>query len=190
MVHRLLKRTFSLEINKAYANLKGSLAAKGCKTVSEDPPNRLLVKQGSMWGVSPATAKKDLEVTFAPVDSGTQVTCSSRLSSDWKNLTIIGCALAAVLVGLCVWMALDLSAFMVTDKPTFWSWLASVNGNVDISVAQVLVNLTRALAMFLSVVIVLEIAVAVYANARIDSFAQATLDALRDHEPTANVPKR
>lgn len=190
MVHWLLKRTFSAEIDKAYADLKASLAEKGCKIISEDPPKRIVVKQGSLWGISPTTAKKIVDVNFKVVDSGTQVTCSSRLSADWKNLTIVGCALAFVLVGLCLWMALDLTAFMVTGKPTFWSWLATVNGNLDLAVAQALVNLTKALAVFLSVIIVLEIAVGVYAHAGIDKFARGTFDALPNHEPAGNARKR
>ena len=113
----LLKRTVSLGIDKAYADLKAVLLEKGCKIISEEPPKQILVKQGSLWGMSPRTAKKTIAVNFAPVDSGTQVTCSSRLSSDWKNLTIVGCALAAVLVGLCLWITFDLNAFMVTQKP-------------------------------------------------------------------------
>jgi hypothetical protein len=190
MVHWLLKRTFSVEIDKAYAELKASLAEKGCKIISEDPPKRILVKQGSLWGMLPTSAKKTVDVTFKAVDSGTEVTCSSRLSSDWKNLTMVGCALAAVLVGLCLWMALDLTSFMVTGKPTFWSWLATVNGNLDFAVAQAFVNLTKALAVFLSVVIVLEIAVAVYAYAGIDRFAKKTFDVLLNHELTAIVHKQ
>jgi len=190
MVHWLLKRTFSVEIDKSYTDLKASLAQQGCKIISEDPPKRILVKQGSLWGMSPATAKKTLDVTFEAVNSGTQVTCSSRLSSDWKNLTIVGCTLAAVLVGLCSWMALDLSTFMVTGKPTFWSWLVTVNGNLDFAVAQSLVNLTKALVVFLSVIIVLEIAVAAYAYAGIDNFAQKTFDMQLNHEPTVNAHKK
>jgi len=190
MVRWLFKRTYSLEIDKAYAELKASFAEKGCKIISEDPPKHIVVKQGSLWGMSPTTAKKTVDATFKSVDSGTQVTCSSRLSPDWKNLTIVGCALSVVLVGLCLWMALDLSMFMATDKPTFWSWLATVNGNLDFMVARALVNLTTALAVFLSVIIVLEIAVAVYAYAGIDRFAQETFDALLNHKPTANVHKQ
>jgi hypothetical protein len=190
MVRCLLKRTFSLGIDEAYADLKASLAEKGCKIISEDPPKHILVKQGSLWGMSPATAKKTVDATFKTVDSGTQVTCSSHLSSDWKNLTIVGCALAAVLVGLCLWMALDLSMFIVTGKPTFWSWLATVNGNLDFVVAQAFVNLTKALAVFLSVIIVLEIVVAVYVYAGIDRFAQGTFDVLLNHELTVNVRKQ
>jgi hypothetical protein len=180
MVHWLLKRTFKLEIDKAYADLKDSLARRGCKIISENQKNRILFKQGSLWGISPKTAKKTIDLAFEPVDSGTQVTCTSRLSSDWKNLTIVGCSLAAVLASLCFWMAHDVSTFMVSGKPTFWSWLVTVDGNADVSVARTFVNLTEGLAVFLLVVIVLEIVVVVYTYARIDRFAQVTFDELQN----------
>jgi hypothetical protein len=61
---------------------------------------------------------------------------------------------------------------------------------LDFPVAQAFVNLTKALAVFLSIIIVLEIAVAVYAYAGIDRFAQGTFNALLNDKPTANVHKQ
>jgi hypothetical protein len=176
MVRWLLKRTLNLEIEKAYEDVKASLVSKGCKVVTEDTPKHLLVKQGSLWGMLPETAKKTVDFTFVAINSTTQVTASSRISSDWKNITIIGCALAAVLAGLCLWISVDLTAFLGSGKASFWSWLASVNGSVDVSVAQTFVNLTKALAIFLSLVIALEIVVVAYAYRGIDRFARETLD--------------
>ncbi len=190
MVSWVLKRTVSLGIDKAYADVKAVLLEKGCKIISEEPPKQILVKQGSLWGMSPRTAKKTIAVNLVPVDSGTQVTCSSRLSSDWKNLTVVGCALAAVLVGLCLWMTFDLEAFMVTQKHSFWSWLVTVNGSVDFQVGQAFVNLAKSLAVFLSVIILLEIVIAVYVHAGIDWFAEGTLNSLLSSEPTGNVLKQ
>jgi hypothetical protein len=186
MVHRLLRRTFNTEIEKSYVEIKASFVSKGCKIVSEDEPKHLLVKQGSLWGMLPETAKKTVDVTFVPVNSHTQVTASSHISSDWKNITIIGCALSAVLASLCVWISLDLTVFLKSGKVSFWSWLASVNGNVDVSVAQTFINLTKSLAIFLSVVIVLEIVVAAYAYRKIDKFAKETLDAASKNETTSD----
>lgn len=180
------KRTVGLGIDKAYSDLKSTLLKSGCKIISEEPPKQILFKQGSLWGVSPKTAKKTVSVNFASVDSGTQITCSSRLSSDWKNLTVAGCALAAVMVGLCLWIMLDLQGFMATQKSNFWSWLATVNGGVDSAIGQTLVNLTKGLAIFLSVVIVLEIVIVVYAQVRIDKFAEASLPTVE----TENICKR
>jgi hypothetical protein len=185
----LLKRTVSLGIDKAYADLKAVLLEKGCKIISEEPPKQISVKQGSLWGMSPRTAKKTINANFAPVDSGTQITCSSRLSSDWKNITVVGCALAAVLVGLCLWMTFDLDAFMITQKPSFWSWLVTVNGSVDFQVGQAFVNLAKALAVFLSVIILLEILITIYVHTRIDRFAEGTVNSLLSDESTGNAPK-
>jgi hypothetical protein len=190
MVRWLFSRTFNLEIEKAYADLKDSFVQKGCKILSEDAPKSLVVKQGSIWGMSPVTAKKTVDMSFSAVDSGTQVTSSSSLSADWKNLTIVGCALAAVLVGLCLWMTLDLTVFMHTGRASFWSWLASVNGNVDIQAAQTLVNLTKALAVFLSVIIIIEAVVVAYTYKGIDRFAQKTFDMLSNKETFVDEHKR
>jgi hypothetical protein len=186
----LIERTVNIGIDKAYADLKAVLLEKGCKIISEEPQKQILVKQGSIWGMSPRTAKKIVEVNFAPVDSGTQVTCSSRLSSDWKNLTVVGCALAAVLVGLCLWITFDLDGFLVTQKPSFWSWLVTINGSVDFQVGQAFVNLTRALAVFLSVIIVLEIVIVVYVHTGIDRFAKGTFNSLLSREPTGSALKQ
>ena len=134
------------------------------------------MKQGSLWGISPTSAKKKIQLNLESVNSDTKVTFSSSLSSDWKNVTLIGCVLAAVLVGLCLWMAFDLNAFLITRKPSFWSWLVTVNGNVDLQVGQAFVNLAKALAAFLSVIILLEVAITVYVHSRIERFTEDTLN--------------
>ncbi|MGO8806950.1 MAG: hypothetical protein ACLQO7_10190 [Candidatus Bathyarchaeia archaeon] len=174
----MLERTFKLELKEAYEGVKALLMRKGCKIVSEDSPKHLAVKQGSLWGMLPTTAKKTVDLSFVANESGTKVSCSSRLSPDWKNITIVGCVLAAVLVGLCLWMASDLTTFVNTGKTSFWSFLASVNGNVNIPVAQNFVNLTKSLAAFLSLIIVLEAAIALYAYKAIDKFIEETFDTL------------
>lgn len=93
-------------------------------------------------------------------------------------MTLVGCAFAAVLVGLCVWMALDLATTMATLKPSFWSWLITADGAVDLQVGQAFVNLTRSLAAFLGLVIALEIAILVYVHRKIDVLAEEILDSL------------
>jgi hypothetical protein len=75
-------------------------------------------------------------------------------------------------------MAIDLSAFMVTRVPSFWSWLVTVGSNVDLVAAQVFVNLTWGLAVFLSVIILLEGAIVVYVRSKIDTFTQDALNQL------------
>jgi hypothetical protein len=173
----LLERTVSLKIEEAYANLRVALLEKGCKVLSEQPPRQISVKQGSLWGITPKTAKKTINIDLEVVDSGTRVTFSSKLAADWKNITVVGCALAAVLVGVCFWIAADLSAFMLTSEPSFWSWI--FGNTVDLQAGQVFVNLTWGLAVFLSIIILLEIVIVVYVHSKIDAFAQETLSTVK-----------
>jgi hypothetical protein len=179
----LVERTISFGIDDTYTDLKAVLIEKGCQIKSEEPPRQILVKQGSLWGISPKTAKKLLQFNLTVANSGTKITCSSRLNADWKNLTIIGCVLAVALVGICLWIGFDLGTFMVTQIPGFWSWLVTINSNVDFQAGQALVNLTRALAVFLLVVILSEIVIAVHVYAGIDRFAEENLDLLSSLEP-------
>ena len=174
----LIERTVSLEIDKAYAVIKTAFADKGCKIISEQSSHMILLKQGSLWGISPRSAKKKLQVNLESVNSATKVACSSNLSSDWKIITLIGCVLAAVLISLCLWMAYDLNTSIVNQKPSFWSWLVTVNGTVDFQVGHALVNLTKALAVFLFAIIFMEIAITIYVHAKIDRFAEQTLNSI------------
>lgn len=183
---QLLERTMNLPIDKAFENLKAALTEKGCKITSEEAPAKILAKQGSLWGTSPKTAKKNLEFHLTTNNNGTKITVTSSLSSDWKNFTLIGCLLAAVLVGVCVWMALDLSTFLAINKATVWSWLVTIHGSVNKPVAEAFVNLTKTLAVFLSIIIVFEIAVFYYAYTKIDSFAEEKLNSITKQAEKSN----
>jgi hypothetical protein len=174
----LFERNVGLEIEKAYADLKALLLRKGCRIVVEEPPTFMSVKQGSLWGISPRTAKKVVRYRLSPVDSGTRISCSSSLASDWKNLTIIGSALAVLLMTLCLWITMDLEAFMITQEPSYWSWIATVDSYIDFQTGQMLVGLTRMLTVFLAIIIALEAVIAVYAHFRINVFAEETLKGL------------
>jgi hypothetical protein len=174
----LLERPLNLEIEKAYNAIKAVFTKKDCKIISEQLPNKILFKQGSLWGISPISAKKKIQVNLESFNSTTKVTCTSRLGSDWKNITLVGCVLAAVLVGLCLWMAFDLNTFVSTNKNSVWSWLITVNGNVDSRVAEAFVNLTKTLAAFLSAIIFVEIVITIYVHNKIDRFAEQTLNSI------------
>jgi len=76
---------------------------------------------------------------------------------------------------------------MVTQKPIFWSWLATVNGSVDFQIAQAFVNLTKALGVFLSVIIFLEIVIAVYVKAGIERFAEGIFNLSLNREPAVKA---
>ena len=169
----------SLGTNEAYADLKAFLLRKGCKVVAEEPPTFISVKQGSLWGISPRTAKKVVSYRLSSVDSGTRMSCSSSLASDWKNLTIIGSAFAVLVMALCWWIAADLEAFMITQEPSYWSWIAMVDSYIDFQTGQMFVGLTTMLAVFLAIIIALEAVIAVYAHFRINVFAEEALNELR-----------
>jgi hypothetical protein len=115
---------------------------------------------------------------LAPADSGTRVTCSSSLAADWKNLTIIGSALAVVVASLCAWIALDLDALVATQQHGYWSWIATVNGYIDPQTAQMFTSLTRMLAVFLAIIIAAEVVIVVYVHSKLNTFAKETLNAL------------
>ena len=65
----------------------------------EESPKQIAVKQWLLWGISPKTAKKTMEIDVEPSDNGTEVKCISKLFSDRKNITLIGCVLETILVG-------------------------------------------------------------------------------------------
>ena len=174
----LLERTVGLKIEKAYAELKALLLQRGCRILAEEPPALISVKQGSLWGISPKTAKKVVTYRLATVNSGTRITCSSSLTSDWKNLTIIGTALAVLVASLCWWIAVDLDAFMITQQPSYWSWIVTVDSYIDFQTAQMLAGLTKMLAVFLAIITAIEAVIAVHAHFRINVFAEETLKAL------------
>jgi len=73
---------------------------------------------------------------------------------------------------------MDLDAFMVTQQPSYWSWIATVDGYIDLQTAETFVSLTRMLAVFLAIIIAIEAVIVVYAHFRINSFAEENLKAL------------
>lgn len=172
------ERTVNLKIEETYTKLKTALAAKGCTVASETEPAQLLVKQGSLWGISPITAKKTININLEAAEEKTNIKFSSKLASDWKNITIIGCILALVLTAVCVWMAMDLSAFMVDGNPSFWSWIITTGDTAKFSAGETFVNLALGLAVFLCVVVALEIGIYFNAKAKIELFAEEALKGL------------
>jgi hypothetical protein len=171
----LFKRTVNLEIEETYSKLKLALTSKDCRVIFEKTPNQICLRQGSLWGISSKTAKKNLDVNLETVNEGTMISCVSTLASDWKNITIIGCGFATILIGLCIWMATDLSSLIFTHAPGFWGWLVMVGSYVDYRAAQAFVRLTWGLAGFLSLIIVLEALIVVNARSKIDVFAEDNL---------------
>ncbi len=171
----MLERTVNQEIQETYLKLKTSFLEKGSKITAEEQPNKISFRQGSLWGLTPKTAKKNIDVSLEQRDQGTFVKCISKLSSDWKNITVVGCSLAAVLVGICVWLGFDLSGALASGQESFWSWLISVDGEINHQLGGGFVNLVWGLAAFLIAIIIVETAVLIYANSKIDVYSSEIL---------------
>jgi hypothetical protein len=167
----VLERLVSLKVEDSFSKVKDAFVVKGCKIVSEQPPTQIDFKQGSLWGIAPQTAKKIINVTFESENQATKVKISTELSSDWKNVTLFGCIFAVALIGLCAWIAVDLTGFRATLEPSFWSWIVTGDNTTDLAAAKAFINLTWGLAAFLSFVISLEVIIVVYVRYKIDSFA-------------------
>ncbi len=80
---------------------------------------------------------------------------------------------------LCVWIALDLQAFVSNDVSGFWSWLAQTGGQVDPYKATQFIGLAWVLAAFLAVTLVIEGIVLARIRAKINLFAEETLKSLQ-----------
>lgn len=174
----LPERKVDLNIDEAYEKAKTALIEKGCSVVSDEPPHQLLIKQGSLWGLSPRTAKKNIKLTFETLDNKTSIKYYSKLASDWKNVTLVGCVLAFVIAVLCVWMAIDLGKFMVDGGQSFWGWIITSGDQVEFQAGEAFINLAYGLTVFLSVIIVLEFAIVVYARSKIEVFVEESLSQL------------
>ena len=171
----MIEKTVDLDEEHVFEKLKDALLEKNCKITAEKPPETISAKQGSLWGMSPRTAKKTITWQLSPAGSTTRIAASSSLSSDWKTITIVGSALSTVVAAVCLWIAADLEGFLSTLQPSLWSWIASSDGVANAAVASSLITLTRVLAVFLAVVVALEVVIYVYAKRRIDLFAEETL---------------
>ena len=74
---------------------------------------------------------------------------------------------------VCLWISLDLEGYLATLQPTLWSWIA-----VKPEFAESFIILTRVSAVVLIAIVVSEIVVYVYAESRVDAFAEETLKRL------------
>lgn len=61
---------------------------------------------------------------------------------------------------------------MVTRQTSFWSSIISVNSYVDLQLGAAFTNLMKALALFLSVMIVVEVVIALNAQRKVDAFSK------------------
>ena len=165
-----------LEIENAYAKLKAHLLKEKGRVIAEEPPASICFEQGSIWGMTPRTAKKRMSYNFSSRDSETRIVASTSLSPDWKELGIVGCVFAVLVAAICWWISVDLTSVLSTHSTSVWSWIVAVNGYIDFQIAPVFIRLTQGLAVFLVIITLLEVAVLLYVWSGKDSFAEDTLD--------------
>ncbi len=164
-----------LPIEQAYTELKNSLLKNKCKIVEEKPVKYIQIKQGSLNGVLPKSAKKTVKFNLSSEGAGTKITSSTEIASDWTNMTIFGNILAAVMAGILLWIASDMQNYLETAKAGYWSWLAPGYGYPNFSNTLFMINMTRALAAFLVVAVIVEIIIVTYVYPRKNVFAEITL---------------
>lgn len=166
----VVEQVVNMPLADAYEDLKTHLKQEGGKIVSETAPTELVVKQGSLWGLAPQNAKKFVTCTLSQHGPETKISCKSKISKDWVNITVIGIVLSIVMVGVCVWISLDLAHFLDTGLTTTWSWIASSGAYIDYNGGEYFINLTHMLAGFLIAVILAETVILFYARARVDLY--------------------
>jgi hypothetical protein len=174
----LHERISSLKSENAYSEVKTIMLEKGCKIVSEEPPKHILIRHGSLWGISPKYAKKIVSYRIFPHKSGTKIVSYSSTSPDWANLTLWGNIIAGVLAAVLWWIASDVSDYLAGGKLGDWTWLARAFGYPNAQHTFFMINVTKALSLVLVITILLEILDVFIVYRKIDSFAEETLDEL------------
>lgn len=176
----LFERTVSLEIEKAYSELKTFLLKKGGNISAEEPPRQISIKHGSLHGVSPKSAKKLVIYHLFPHKSGTRIVSYSSISSDWAKLTLAGNIIAGFVAAIFWWIASDIASLVVDGVTGYWSWLARAFGFPDLQYVFFMINVTKALSIVLVVTIILEILDVLIVYRKINTFAEETLDILAE----------
>ena len=145
--------------------------------ILDNPNVQISIKQGSIWGIQPRTAKKIINNAFRPLQSGTTIQYFSKFSADWKKLTIIGYILSFLLVILSLWISSDLQNYILTGNAGFWSWIVTSN-IINSNLVQSLADLTRLLALFLILVLFIETFIVLYSKIKINEIAKEILNKL------------
>ncbi len=170
------ERIVNLKTNEIYSKMKQFFLDRNYQIIVDNPPTNLSIKQGSIWGILPRTAKKIINYSFSSLQSETQIRFSSSFASEWKNLTILGYVFSFFLVGLSFWISMDLENLIFTGNAGFWSWIATSANNASLSSAQSFSDLARILALFLILVLIVETFFVFYSRFKINDVANEILN--------------
>ena len=174
----MLEKYIGLKTEKAYQQLKSILVKNDCTIVSEDPPKHILAKQGSLRGISPKSAKKEIRYDLLPDGIGTKIKSCSSISSDWARLTLWGSVMAGILAAVFWWIASDIGTLLEYGTTGYWTWLSRAFGYPNIPYVVFMLNVTRALSIVLAITIIFEIIDGFLVHHKIDAFAAEILDEL------------
>lgn len=158
--------------------LKKILFERNCRPVAEERPKHICVVQGSLSGILPLSAKKLVYFHLTSEGLGTKIASSSQISSDWKNLTLYGNMVAALVAAIFVWIATDMSIFLESGRIGFWTWLAQIYGAHNPWGAFFMIKVIQALAIVLTATILIEILIVVYVYPRKNAFSKQVLKEL------------
>jgi hypothetical protein len=174
----LSEKITSLSIEQAYSRLKAILLKNNCKIVEENPPELITVKQGTLNGILPRSAKKVVRFHLFVETEGTKVVSDTKIADDWKYLTLFGSVFASVLVGVFVWVAMDMEKFLETAQSSYWTWLSQAFGYPDLYKTLFTINVFKVAAIFLFGTIIFEFVDVLYVYPRKEVFAHGMLEDL------------
>ncbi len=180
----MLERYVAFGIDNAYSEIKDILIQKNGKIVSEEHPHNISVVHGTLHGVAPKSAKKVVRYDFSPLESKTRIVCRSSISPDWANLTLWGNIAAGIVAAVFWWIATEMEGFVADGLSGYWTWLAGAFGYPDAQYCLFMINVTRALSIFLVATIVFELFDVFIVYRMIDSFAAETLKELAQQPST------
>ena len=170
------ERIVNLKINEVFGKLKQLIILKGYSILNEESPSILTIKQGSIWGMTPRTAKKIVTFNLQPLKSETSIKFSSKLAPKWKNLTIAGYVLSSFLILLSLWITIDLELSLLNRAPSFWSWIATYANTINFGALQSFSFLSKILFFFLIVILLIESIIVIYSYLKVNLIAEETLN--------------
>ena len=170
------ERIVNLKITEVFGKLKQIIILKGYSILNEESPSILTIKQGSIWGISPRTAKKIVTFNLQPLKSETSIKFSSKLAPKWKNLTIAGYVLSSFLILLSLWINIDLEISLLNRAPSFWSWIATYANTINFGALQSFSFLSKLLFFFLIVILLIESIIVIYSYLNVNLIAEETLN--------------
>lgn len=163
----------SMDISKAYEELKRLLRENKCRIIEEEPPSKIIVEHGSVFGFSPTSIEKVVTFYLVPVDSKTRIIAETSLTSDSKT-RLIGVVLENIAILFIVGMLVYAFTDLLSTLSSLRTWLL---GKV-IAKVELYVSIVNILFVILILVTIIAIVIFIYSYWKRDSFAENILKLL------------